>query len=139
MQVEAYDTIKLLDNYDTSKPPPQSKRSSFMTSNSLSTVGLLTFWFVQNLSITFLNKRAMDPIRIPAALTMVHMIFNSILSYIYVHGFQKIKRQELKPGQSTLLFYFSLIFVSNIITGNWSLGLVSVSFNQSTYCIRCLF
>ncbi|KAF1777253.1 Sugar phosphate transporter domain [Phytophthora cactorum] len=48
----------------------------------------------------------------------------------HVRTHDGIERKQLEPGQKQLMVYFSLIFVSNIITGNWSLGLVSISFNQ---------
>lgn len=63
-------------------------------------------------------------------LTFVHMICNTIGAYVYIYGFKGIERKPLKKGQKSLMVYFSLIFVSNIITGNWSLGLVSITFNQ---------
>jgi hypothetical protein len=58
------------------------------------------------------------------------MICNTIGALLYIYAYRGIERKPLKAGQQSLMVYFSLIFVSNIITGNWSLGLVSITFNQ---------
>lgn len=58
------------------------------------------------------------------------MVCNTIGACLYIYAYGGIERKPLKPGQQSLMVYFSLIFVSNIITGNWSLGLVSITFNQ---------
>lgn len=58
------------------------------------------------------------------------MICNSIGAFIFVHVYRGIHRKPLNRSQQWLMLNFSLIFVSNIIFGNWSLGLVSISFNQ---------
>lgn len=121
----------------------------------------LSMWFVQNIGVTFWNKKALNVIRLPVTvrsgvrvlqcmvylcmhsvltflvcllryqqLTFVHMICNTIGACLYIYVYGGIERKPLKPGQQSLMVYFSLIFVSNIITGNWSLGLVSITFNQ---------
>lgn len=90
----------------------------------------LSMWFIQNIGVTFWNKKALGALRLPVTLTFVHMVCNTLGAFLYIHGFKGIKRKLLKPDQKQLMVYFSLIFVSNIITGNWSLGLVSISFNQ---------
>lgn len=44
----------------------QISRSNVGKATPLSTtVGWLVFWFTQNTAITFLNKKAMSPIRLP--------------------------------------------------------------------------
>lgn len=90
----------------------------------------LSMWFVQNIGVTFWNKKALTAIRLPVTLTFVHMICNSLGAFLYINVYKGIERKPLKPGQQSLMVYFSMIFVSNIITGNWSLGLVSITFNQ---------
>ncbi|GMF26992.1 unnamed protein product [Phytophthora fragariaefolia] len=90
----------------------------------------LSMWFTQNIGVTFWNKKALGALRLPVTLTFVHMACNTLGAFLYIHVYGGIERKPLKPGQKQLMLYFSLIFVSNIITGNWSLGLVSISFNQ---------
>lgn len=90
----------------------------------------LSMWFVQNIGVTFWNKKALGTLRLPVTLTFVHMVCNSLGAFLYIHVYRGVERKPLKPGQKSLMVYFSFIFVSNIITGNWSLGLVSISFNQ---------
>ncbi|CAH0517611.1 unnamed protein product [Peronospora belbahrii] len=90
----------------------------------------LTMWFLQNISVTFWNKKALSALHLPVTLTFVHMVCNTMGACLYIHIYKGIERQALKPQQQKLMVYFSFIFVSNIITGNWSLGLVSISFNQ---------
>lgn len=90
----------------------------------------LSMWFVQNIGVTFWNKKALNVIRLPVTLTFVHMVCNTLGACLYVYAYRGIERKPLKPGQQSLMVYFSIIFVSNIITGNWSLGLVSITFNQ---------
>ncbi|KAF1336186.1 Drug/metabolite transporter, partial [Globisporangium splendens] len=90
----------------------------------------LSMWFVQNIGVTFWNKKALNTIRLPVTLTFVHMVCNTIGALLYIYAYRGIERKPLKAGQQSLMVYFSLIFVSNIITGNWSLGLVSITFNQ---------
>ncbi|CAI5700944.1 unnamed protein product [Peronospora effusa] len=90
----------------------------------------LTMWFFQNISVTFWNKKALQILQLPVTLTFVHMMCNTLGAFLYIHLYQGIERQELTSRQHHLLISFSVIFVSNIITGNWSLGLVSVSLNQ---------
>lgn len=120
----------------------------------------LSMWFIQNIGVTFWNKKALNVIRLPVTvcsqsigsvylsipkyctyfsfstcvsykqLTFVHMICNTLGASLYIYAYRGIERKPLKPGQQSLMVYFSLIFVSNIITGNWSLGLVSITFNQ---------
>ncbi|TYZ58008.1 hypothetical protein PybrP1_003503 [[Pythium] brassicae (nom. inval.)] len=90
----------------------------------------LSMWFVQNIGVTFWNKKALNVIRLPVTLTFVHMVCNTLGACLYIYVYRGIERKPLKPGQQSLMVYFSLIFVSNIITGNWSLGLVSITFNQ---------
>ncbi|CCI39582.1 unnamed protein product [Albugo candida] len=90
----------------------------------------LGMWFMQNVGVTFWNKKALTAIRLPVTLTFVHMICNSIGAFIFIHVYRGIHRKPLKRSQQWLMLNFSLIFVSNIIFGNWSLGLVSISFNQ---------
>ncbi|GMF14616.1 unnamed protein product [Phytophthora lilii] len=90
----------------------------------------LSMWFTQNIGVTFWNKKALGALRLPVTLTFVHMTCNTLGAFLYIHVYRGIERKPLKPGQKQLMVYFSLIFVSNIITGNWSLGLVSISFNQ---------
>ncbi|KAH7462660.1 hypothetical protein PRIC1_008017 [Phytophthora ramorum] len=90
----------------------------------------LSMWFTQNIGVTFWNKKALGALRLPVTLTFVHMVCNTLGAFLYIHVYKGIERKPLKPGQKKLMVYFSLIFVSNIITGNWSLGLVSISFNQ---------
>lgn len=90
----------------------------------------LSMWFTQNIGVTFWNKKALGALRLPVTLTFVHMTCNTLGAFLYIHVYKGIERKPLKPGQKQLMVYFSLIFVSNIITGNWSLGLVSISFNQ---------
>ncbi|CAI5735048.1 unnamed protein product [Peronospora farinosa] len=90
----------------------------------------LTMWFFQNISVTFWNKKALQILQLPVTLTFVHMMCNTLGAFLYIHLSQGIERQKLTSRQHHLLISFSIIFVSNIITGNWSLGLVSVSLNQ---------
>jgi drug/metabolite transporter (DMT)-like permease len=90
----------------------------------------LSMWFTQNIGVTFWNKKALGALRLPVTLTFVHMTCNTLGAFLYIHVYKGIERKPLKPGQKQLMVYFSFIFVSNIITGNWSLGLVSISFNQ---------
>ncbi|KAL3670547.1 hypothetical protein V7S43_004861 [Phytophthora oleae] len=90
----------------------------------------LSMWFTQNIGVTFWNKKALGALRLPVTLTFVHMVCNTLGAFLYIHVYHGIERKPLKAGQKQLMVYFSLIFVSNIITGNWSLGLVSISFNQ---------
>lgn len=90
----------------------------------------LSMWFIQNIGVTFWNKKALSVIRLPVTLTFVHMVCNTLGACVYIYVYRGIERKPLKPGQQSLMVYFSLIFVSNIITGNWSLGLVSITFNQ---------
>ncbi|KAG2767333.1 hypothetical protein JG687_00004815 [Phytophthora cactorum] len=90
----------------------------------------LSMWFTQNIGVTFWNKKALGALRLPVTLTFVHMTCNTLGAFLYIHVYKGIERKQLEPGQKQLMVYFSLIFVSNIITGNWSLGLVSISFNQ---------
>ncbi|DBA02673.1 TPA: hypothetical protein N0F65_010498 [Lagenidium giganteum] len=90
----------------------------------------LSMWFVQNIGVTFWNKKALTAIRLPVTLTLVHMVCNSIGAFAYIHLYKGVERKPLNASQKRLMAYFSVIFVSNIVTGNWSLGLVSISFNQ---------
>ncbi|RLN37167.1 hypothetical protein BBO99_00002747 [Phytophthora kernoviae] len=90
----------------------------------------LSMWFTQNIGVTFWNKKALGALRLPVTLTFVHMVCNTLGAFFYINVYKGIERKPLKPGQKKLMVYFSFIFVSNIITGNWSLGLVSISFNQ---------
>lgn len=90
----------------------------------------LGMWFIQNIGVTFWNKKALNTIRLPVTLTFVHMVCNSLGAYVFIHVYKGVERKPLSRSQKRLIFYFSLIFVSNIVTGNWSLGLVSISFNQ---------
>ncbi|CEG41866.1 drug metabolite transporter superfamily [Plasmopara halstedii] len=90
----------------------------------------LSMWFMQNIGVTFWNKKALGALRLPVTLTFVHMICNTLGAFLYIYVYKGIKRKQLKSDQKQLMVYFSVIFVSNIITGNWSLGLVSISFNQ---------
>ncbi len=59
------------------------------------------------------------------------MIFNWFGAYFYIYIYKGVKRKQINAIHQRLLLYFSLIFVSNIVTGNWSLGLVSITFNQA--------
>ncbi|GLD96977.1 hypothetical protein PINS_up005660 [Pythium insidiosum] len=98
---------------------------------SSSTVAFwLSLWFVQNVGVTFWNKKALTALRLPVTLTFVHMVCNALGAFLYVHVFKRVERQPLAPRQQSLMASFSLVFVSNIVTGNWSLGLVSITFNQ---------
>ncbi|CAI5735124.1 unnamed protein product [Hyaloperonospora brassicae] len=90
----------------------------------------LAMWFFQNISVTFWNKKALSALQLPVTLTFVHMACNTLGACLFIYVYKGIDRKPLKPGQTQLMVSFSLIFVSNIITGNWSLGLVSISFNQ---------
>ncbi|KAJ0390520.1 hypothetical protein ATCC90586_011013 [Pythium insidiosum] len=98
---------------------------------SSSTVAFwLSMWFVQNIGVTFWNKKALTALRLPVTLTFVHMVCNSLGAFLYIHVYKGVERKPLAPEQQSLMVSFSLVFVSNIVTGNWSLGLVSITFNQ---------
>ncbi|KAF0686303.1 Aste57867_21909 [Aphanomyces stellatus] len=90
----------------------------------------LSLWFTINVGVTLFNKRALNALNLPITLTCVHMLCNALGAYLYVHACNAVSRKRLRPDQITTMFFFSLVFVSNIVTGNMSLGLVSVSFNQ---------
>ncbi|CAI5710678.1 unnamed protein product [Peronospora destructor] len=112
------------DNLELQKPV----NTSYVTPSIV--IFWLTMWFFQNISVTFWNKKALSTLQLPVTLTFVHMMCNALGAFLYIYMYKGIDRKELKPRQKQLMVYFSVIFVSNIITGNWSLGLVSVSLNQ---------
>ncbi|TDH64715.1 hypothetical protein CCR75_002474 [Bremia lactucae] len=136
------ETTQLLDEDDTNHSSTQVKSNlepfddqKLREKGSSSTKAIvivfwLSMWFGQNIAMTFLNKQALSVLSLPVTLTFVHMTCNTFGAVLYIHVYRGIERQQLQPGQKQLMIYFSLIFVSNIITGNWSLGLVSISLNQ---------
>ncbi|KAF0707322.1 hypothetical protein AaE_013663, partial [Aphanomyces astaci] len=114
---------------------PTSTGRSFVGNTSHYAVCLwLSLWFALNMTVTIVNKQALTVLNLPVTLTCVHMTCNSIGAYVYVHlscrGGARGRPLPLRPDQAITMFFFSFIFVSNIILGNWSLGLVSVSLNQ---------
>ncbi|ETV78895.1 hypothetical protein, variant 2 [Aphanomyces astaci] len=131
---------------------PTSTGRSFVGNTSHYAVCLwLSLWFALNMTVTIVNKQALTVLNLPVTvlpprsfiwsslpsytqLTCVHMACNSIGAYLYVHlscrGGARGRPLPLRPDQAITMFFFSFIFVSNIILGNWSLGLVSVSLNQ---------
>lgn len=122
--------INIIKN-EVIKPAKDTVKESKTSYIAPSTVAFwLSMWFLQNIGVTFWNKKALNVIRLPVTLTFVHMLCNTGGAYLYIHIFKGVERQPLKSGQYSLMIYFSLIFVSNIITGNMSLGLVSITFNQ---------
>lgn len=108
--------------------PAETPKTSYVAPSTV--VFWLGMWFVQNIGVTFWNKKALNAIRLPVTLTFVHMICNTLGAFLYIYVYRGVERKPLKTGQQSLMVYFSLIFVSNIITGNMSLGLVSITFNQ---------
>ncbi|RHZ11336.1 hypothetical protein DYB31_008721, partial [Aphanomyces astaci] len=132
--------------------PRSDKPKSFVGNTSHYAVCLwLSLWFALNMTVTIVNKQALTVLNLPVTvlppqsfiwsslqsytqLTCVHMTCNSIGAYVYVHlscrGGARGRAMPLRPDQAITMFFFSFIFVSNIILGNWSLGLVSVSLNQ---------
>lgn len=127
-------TLSNLKSKDLEAPATTSSAKSATAKTSYvspqTVIFWLSMWFVQNIGVTFWNKKALNVIRLPVTLTFVHMVCNTIGACLYIYAYRGIERKPLKTGQQSLMVYFSLIFVSNIITGNWSLGLVSITFNQ---------
>ena len=107
---------------------PQPVTTSYVTPSAV--IFWLTLWIGQNVSIMFWNKKALSTAQLPVTLTFVHMVCNSVGAVGYIHVYKGMERQALERRQQQLMVGFSVIFVSNIVTGNWSLGLVSVSLNQ---------
>ncbi|OWZ08802.1 Drug/Metabolite Transporter, partial [Phytophthora megakarya] len=120
--------LEAADDQELKKKDRSKSKTSYVAPSVV--VFWLSMWFTQNIGVTFWNKKALGALRLPVTLTFVHMTCNTLGAFLYIHMYKGIERKPLKPGQKQLMVYFSLIFVSNIITGNWSLGLVSISFNQ---------
>jgi hypothetical protein len=132
--VVARDDLEDADAKAKRKPAMTAKSDALASKTSYVPATTVAFWlgmwFVQNIGVTFWNKKALSAIRLPVTLTFVHMVCNTIGAALYIYAYKGVDRKPLKPGQRSLMVYFSLIFVSNIITGNMSLGLVSITFNQ---------
>ncbi|RLN63217.1 hypothetical protein BBJ29_005777 [Phytophthora kernoviae] len=124
--------LEAADDLELSKKAKAATNKTSKTSYVAPSVVVfwLSMWFTQNIGVTFWNKKALGALRLPVTLTFVHMVCNTLGAFFYINVYKGIERKPLKPGQKKLMVYFSFIFVSNIITGNWSLGLVSISFNQ---------
>lgn len=93
--------------------------------------GWLLAWFINNLSITLLNKAVFSKLdfHYPYALTAVHMCCNTAGAYMYI-GATGLERRQLTPEQMKTVVWFSVLFAANIAVGNASLRHVSVAFNQ---------
>ncbi|RLN15362.1 hypothetical protein BBJ28_00014146 [Nothophytophthora sp. Chile5] len=131
-KLEAEPDLEAADDKELAKKTLSAKDAKSKTTYVAPSVVVfwLCMWFTQNIGVTFWNKKALGALRLPVTLTFVHMVCNTLGAFLYINVYKGIERKPLKPGQKSLMVYFSLIFVSNIITGNWSLGLVSISFNQ---------
>ncbi|KAH9197869.1 hypothetical protein AeNC1_000146 [Aphanomyces euteiches] len=110
----------------------KTDRRNVKAQSSLHAAGVwLALWFALNMSVTLINKRALYLANLPVTLTFIHMICNTIGAALYFRApWTTVARKSLGRDQSKTMFFFSFVFVSNVVTGNWSLGLVSVSFNQ---------
>uniref|UniRef100_M4BBW0 Sugar phosphate transporter domain-containing protein n=1 Tax=Hyaloperonospora arabidopsidis (strain Emoy2) TaxID=559515 RepID=M4BBW0_HYAAE len=121
--------LELLNTKEKGEAGEENKAKLSYVSPSV-VVFWLAMWFLQNIGVTFWNKKALSALQLPVTLTFVHMMCNTLGAFLFIYVYKGIDRKPLKPGQTQLMVSFSFIFVSNIITGNWSLGLVSISLNQ---------
>uniref|UniRef100_A0AAV1TFC6 Sugar phosphate transporter domain-containing protein n=1 Tax=Peronospora matthiolae TaxID=2874970 RepID=A0AAV1TFC6_9STRA len=129
VELEPEKGLELLDTKEKDEEGEESQVKTSYVSPSV-VVFWLAMWFLQNIGVTFWNKKALSALQLPVTLTFVHMTCNTLGAFLFIYVYKGIDRKPLKPGQTQLMVSFSFIFVSNIITGNWSLGLVSISLNQ---------
>jgi hypothetical protein len=123
-----FSASSVLPSKETSKSSAIAVKTAYVSNSTV--IFWLSMWFFQNMSVTFWNKKALNTIHLPVTLTFVHMVCNTLGAYLYIYVYKGVERKSLNGSQKKMMMYFSLIFVSNIITGNWSLGLVSISLNQ---------
>lgn len=92
----------------------------------------VTTWLALNIFLTLINKAIFQfgGFTFPITLSALHMLVSTIFSNIVLH---QLKWFPVIPWDTKLrktIVYFSFIFSFNIILGNFSLRLASVSFVQ---------
>ncbi|KAH3766336.1 Phosphate/phosphoenolpyruvate translocator protein [Pelomyxa schiedti] len=95
----------------------------------------LVLWFVLNVAVTLTNKGLfqLSGFHFPTTVSLVHMLFTSIGSSLVMRNFH-VPRCPLKTkGEYLAIFLMSVLFCSNILTGNIGLRYVPVSLVQ---CVR---
>eukprot|EP00002_Diphylleia_rotans_P003627 TRINITY_DN12509_c0_g1_i6.p1 TRINITY_DN12509_c0_g1~~TRINITY_DN12509_c0_g1_i6.p1 ORF type:complete len:272 (+),score=49.77 TRINITY_DN12509_c0_g1_i6:46-861(+) len=107
-------------------------KCKYLVNNHFKQASSLFVWFVFNASTVIFNKYLYEAydFRFPITLTAIHMLTSSLMAFLFlrvlkVHPFTPIS------GDQTGVYYLSVIFVVNILLGNFSLQYIPVSFMQA--------
>lgn len=95
----------------------------------------LVLWFVLNVSVTLSNKALFQfsGFTFPTTVSLFHMISSSVFSRITIKVSKTPVRVLKDRREHITMFLFSLLFCSNILSGNIGLRYVPVSLVQ---CVR---
>lgn len=93
----------------------------------------LSLWFILNVSTALLNKAILSKVnfKFPIILSFVHMAISTLFSFI-----QSLFREGYyvdsshRKGILSRVLLLSILFTLNIVVGNFSLNLCSLSFTQ---------
>ncbi len=103
-------------------------------SGSLFTVGLIAAWYSSNIGVLLLNRYLLSNygFRYPIFLTMCHMTACALLSYVAIAWLKIVPTQAIRSQtQFMKIAASSVIFCTSVVSGNISLRLLPVSFNQA--------
>lgn len=100
-----------------------------------SSIVWLVLWFVLNVSVTLSNKALFQfsGFTFPTTVSLFHMISSSIFSRITIKVSKTPVRVLKDRKEHITMFLFSILFCSNILSGNIGLRYVPVSLVQ---CVR---
>eukprot|EP00727_Mastigamoeba_balamuthi_P007904 m51a1_g3734 hypothetical protein (362) ;mRNA; r:35048-36315 len=95
----------------------------------------LGMWFVLNIGLTLANKALFQfgTFTFPTVVSLCHMSCSAICAHAVIERFQVPVRKLATRAEWVRIVLFSLLFCSNILTGNIGLRFVPVSLVQ---CVR---
>ncbi|GER34953.1 nucleotide-sugar transporter family protein [Striga asiatica] len=108
--------------------------SVLKSSGRFFTTGLVAAWYSSNIGVLLLNKYLLSNygFKYPIFLTMCHMTACSLLSYVAIAWMKMVPMQTIRSRvQFMKISALSLIFCASVVSGNFSLKYLPVSFNQA--------
>lgn len=130
------DDVVVLTTAETAVSEESRSRALIMVKRlGESSLVWLVLWFVLNVSVTLSNKALFQfsGFTFPTTVSLLHMVSSSVFSRLTIKA-SKTPVRVLKGRQEHItMFLFSLLFCSNILSGNIGLRYVPVSLVQ---CVR---